>query len=141
MQVSFGANLIVDKDYAKKPPKRIDRGNLLKVKDEYADFIKNDRIVCALMPCDTVEISTSNEKDGYYLNVDFYEDGKEEPFKEYYCIGRGVDSQFRSSTLRMFTYYFIAQKSGLEQRLSEGMLKYIKRGIIEYASQIKSGKN
>lgn len=133
MEISFGANLIIDKNFGKKTPKKIDAENLQNVAREYREFVETDRVVNALTEGDTIEISTKSARDGYYINMNFFEKGSEEPVEVPICIGKGVDSQFRTSSLKFFTYWFIAHKSGEKPRFSESIFKYTKRGVMEYA--------
>lgn len=136
MNISFCANLIVDKDFAKKPPAKIDKENLLRVKDEYATFLEEDIIAKRLTEGDTVELSTKNERDGYYLYMKFQDKEGNEPFETFHGISRSSNSQFDLNSLKMFTYWFIAHKSGITKRpFSEGIHDYIKRGVDVYAKK------
>lgn len=137
MQVSFGANLIVDKNFGKNPPKRFSSENFDEVLDEYKTFLEDDRIK-ALTEGYTIALSTKNTKDGYCIYMDFTEKGKEdeEPLRVPICKSKAVNSPFKAASLKNFTFWFIARKSGEEPDFFETFFRYIKRGVLEYAKNI-----
>lgn len=136
MNISFGANLIVDKNFGKNTPPYIDKENLLKVKDEYKKLLSEDIIIDALTEGDTVELSTKKEKDGYYIYLDFKEKENLKPYTTFYGIGKDSSAQFNIDTLKTLTLKFIADKSGIQK---EGRVlsypEYIKEGVLTYAKQ------
>lgn len=135
MEISFGANLIVDKNFGKNPPKRFKSEDFDTMLEEYKTFLE-DKNVKRLTEGDVIELSSKNTREGYCVFMDFTQKGEDEPIRVPICKARTVDSPFDALSLKTFTLWFIAQKSGEKPDFLESFFGYIKRGVAEYAKNI-----
>lgn len=144
MEISFKANVILDKNYAKNPPKSVDRANLLEIANQYKEVMEDKRTLGgALTEGDTVILSTKNSREGYYLYTKFYKDGimTKEPYFEWFtCKARNIKTPFSIHDLYYPTKLFLAKKSGYEKRPGENALRYAQRGLEFCIEQYKKRK-
>ncbi len=143
MEISFKANVILDKNYAKKPPKHVDEKNLLDVARQYKEIMENPKTIGgALTEGDTVVLSTKNSKEGYYLSSDFYKEGDKEPcFSWFTCKSRAVKRPFSDSDLFYATALYLGEKYGYQKKPSDNALKLAQKSLEYAIEQYKNSKN
>ena len=128
--ISFCANLIVDKNLYEKMPKGTPEGyseNLIK---GYQDFL-NHRVMEQITQGDTIELYKEKYNKGFALGIRYISDNFEKPIES----GIYTNKKIPSITLGDLIYdvmTFIIIKSGIKQKIS----KSHQENFIEAAKEL-----